>query len=193
MDTTPLSLLDRLRQPVDPGTREADWNRFVELFTPLLYAWARRLVPDEAEAADLIQDVFLRLVRALPQFQHNRRESFRGWLFTLLRNCWRDRVRRLQRGPAGGDAVLAEQPDPQGDPADQLAEADYREQLTRRTLQILQRDFQPATWQAFWGCLIEGRPAAEVGQGLGLSAEAVYAAVARVRRRLRQELKGFLD
>jgi RNA polymerase sigma-70 factor, ECF subfamily len=193
MDTTPLSLLDRLRRPADPVTRAADWNRFAELFTPLLYDWARRLVPDEAEAADLVQDVFLRLVRALPHFQHNRRESFRGWLFTLLRNCWRDRIRRRQRGAAAGDAALAEQPDPQGDPADRLAEDDYREQLTRRTLQILQRDFQPATWQAFWGCLVEERPATEVGQRLGLSVDAVYAAVARVRRRLRQELAGFLD
>src|SRR5262245_45357275 len=154
METTPLSLLDRLRQPPDPATRAADWNRFVELFTPLLYEWARRMVPGEADAADLVQDVFVRLLSALPQFRHNRRESFRGWLFTLLRNCWRDRVRRLQ--PAAPlAAALEERPNSHGDPAEQIAEADYRAYLTRRVLHILQRDFQPATWQAFWDCLIE--------------------------------------
>jgi len=163
------------------------------LFSPLLYEWARRLVPGEVEAADLVQDVFLRLVRALPQFQHNARGSFRGWLYTMLRNCWRDQARRLKPPATPGADALEAQPDPRGDPADEFAEADYREHLTRRTLQILKSDFQPATWQAFWDCLIEERPAAQVAQALGLSVEAVYAAVARVRRRLRQELDGFLD
>src|SRR5262249_55162977 len=159
----------------------------VELFTPLLYEWARRLTPNEAEAADLVQDVFVRLVRALPQFQHNRRESFRGWLRTVLRNCWRNRIRRF-RAETAGAAPVEEPPAPETPPARAPAHPAPREPPPRRILQILQRDFQPATWQAFWDCLIEEQPAAQVAQRLGLSVPAVYAAIARVRRRLRQEL-----
>src|SRR5262245_1478691 len=54
MDTTSVSLLERLRRP---GAHEA-WARFVHLYTPLLYYWARRLGLREEDAADLVQDVF---------------------------------------------------------------------------------------------------------------------------------------
>ena len=40
MQSTPISLLKRLRRP---GENEA-WNRFAALHTPLLYHWARRLL-----------------------------------------------------------------------------------------------------------------------------------------------------
>ena len=47
MDTTPVSLLQRLRQP---GQREA-WARFVDLYGPLLLYWARRAgLPEEVAA-----------------------------------------------------------------------------------------------------------------------------------------------
>jgi len=64
LHTTPPSLLDRLRQ----APEEADWRRLVHLYTPLLFSWARRAGATEHEAADVTQDVFLVLVRALPTF-----------------------------------------------------------------------------------------------------------------------------
>jgi RNA polymerase sigma-70 factor (ECF subfamily) len=54
-------------------------------------------------------------------------------------------------------------------------------------------EFQPATWQAFWGLTVEGKSGAEVAAELGLSVDAVYAAKSRVLRRLRQELDGLLE
>ena len=39
MDTTSGSLLERLKQP---AAQEA-WDRFVNLYTPLLFYWARHL------------------------------------------------------------------------------------------------------------------------------------------------------
>jgi RNA polymerase sigma-70 factor (ECF subfamily) len=58
---TPASLLERLRQPAD----QAAWSQFVRLYAPLLYHWAGRLGLREADAADLVQDVLLVLVRKL--------------------------------------------------------------------------------------------------------------------------------
>ncbi len=57
----------------------------------------------------------------------------------------------------------------------------------------MRTDFLPATWQAFWECVVNGRPAAEVGAELGLSAGAVRVAKCRVLARLRQELDGLLE
>ena len=53
MTQTPVSLLERLRQP---GDQEA-WQRFVELYGPLIYAWSRRAGLQDQDAADLVQDV----------------------------------------------------------------------------------------------------------------------------------------
>jgi RNA polymerase sigma-70 factor (ECF subfamily) len=82
MDKTPASLLHRLRQPnaVDA------WPRFVELYTPLLYYWAKRLGLQQQDAADLVQDVFVLLVQKLPEFAYDRHKSFRGWLRTVTLN-----------------------------------------------------------------------------------------------------------
>ncbi len=74
MDSTPPSLLERLRLPGE----EAAWGRFVELYTPLLFFWARRLGLQEADAADLVQDVFRALVRKLPGFVYEPGKSFRA-------------------------------------------------------------------------------------------------------------------
>ena len=72
-------------------------------------------------------------------------------------------------------------------------EAEYRQHLTNRALRLMQADFQPATWQAFWEQVVVGRPAADVAAELGLTPGAVYAARFRVLDRLRRELAGMLD
>jgi RNA polymerase sigma-70 factor (ECF subfamily) len=97
METTSVSLLERLRQPDQPRA----WERFVELYTPLLLYWARRRGLQHQDAADLVQDVLTVLVRKLPEFTYDRRRSFRGWLRTVLLNKWRDR-QRLHRLPLAG-------------------------------------------------------------------------------------------
>ena len=58
MHSTPVSLLARLAEPAGPAAAAADWDRFVELFTPLLYSGAARLGLPAQDAADLVQEVF---------------------------------------------------------------------------------------------------------------------------------------
>jgi WD40 repeat protein len=55
MHSTPPSLLERLRQP---GSHES-WKQFADMYTPLLYYWARKEGLQESDAADLVQEVFL--------------------------------------------------------------------------------------------------------------------------------------
>jgi RNA polymerase sigma-70 factor (ECF subfamily) len=79
------------------------------------------------------------------------------------------------------------------DPADEACEAEYRRYLVGRALGLMRSDFQPATWQACWECVANGRSASDVAAELGLSVAAVYLARSRVLRRLRQELAGLLE
>ena len=50
-------------------------------------------------------------------------------------------------------------------------------------------EFQPSTWQAFWGTAVDGQSAKDVGQKLGLSPGAVYVAKSRVLARLREKVR----
>ena len=72
----------RLKSP-DNGLA---WSRFVELYTPLIYFWARKCGLQSPDAADLVQDVLTLLVDKLPEFQYDRSGSFRGWLRTVTLN-----------------------------------------------------------------------------------------------------------
>lgn len=185
MNTTPVTLLKRIRES---GDAEA-WDRFVELATPALYAWAHRAGLRHDDAADLVQEVFLLLAVKLPQFQYDPSQSFRGWLRQVTLNKWHER-RRLRSPPLVGDEALEEI----AEPADEAFwETDYREYLVARAMEIMQAEFEPKTWRACWEHVVSGRTAADVATELGMTPGAVYVAKCRVLARLRHELEGLMD
>lgn len=186
MTTTPGSLLERLRDP-----HEADaWSRFVRLYTPLLFTWTRKLGMQESDASDLVQDVFIVLVKQLPEFRYDPEKSFRAWLKTIILNRWRDRCRR--KPPAGiPDATLDHLAAPEEAPL--FEELEYRQQVIRRALHLMQVEFPEKTWKACWEHVVAGRPAPEVAAELGIAVGSVYVAKSRVLSRLRQEIHGLLE
>jgi RNA polymerase sigma-70 factor (ECF subfamily) len=178
--------LQRLRRGADPR----DWQRFVQLYTPSLFRWARRVGAQDADAADLVQEVLALLLHKLPTFDYDGTRSFRAWLRTVLNNKWRDVCRhRAARPDQAGGRALEEMSAP-----DEDGEArEDRQQLVARALEIIRADFQPSTWQAFWEFFTSDRDAAAVAADLGVRVEVIYSARCRVLRRLRQELDGLLD
>ncbi len=74
------SLLVRIR---DPGDREA-WRQFVALYAPLIHSLCRQRGLQDADAADLTQEVLRAVVAAVPGLVYDPvRGSFRGWLDTV--------------------------------------------------------------------------------------------------------------
>jgi RNA polymerase sigma-70 factor (ECF subfamily) len=186
MDLTCASLLERLRQPADAEA----WEHFVELYTPVLFAWSRGMGLQDADASDLVQDVLAGLVRSMPGFTFDPNRSFRAWLRTVLVNQWRaSRRKKAVRLGAGGPIDLENVPAE----TEAFGEAEYRKHVAARALTLIRNEFQPSTWQAFWLSVVEGLTAEETGTRLGLSAGAVRMAKLRVTNRLRQELHGLLD
>src|SRR3954471_11037130 len=88
---TPRTLLERLCK----GNSSRDWDRFVELYTPILFHWVRKLGLQPDAAADAVQDVFLLLTQKLPTFRYDPGQRFRGWLWTVTRNSVCTGRRRL--------------------------------------------------------------------------------------------------
>jgi RNA polymerase sigma-70 factor (ECF subfamily) len=184
MDSTSDSRLEQLLMA--PG--EAEWDRFVRQYTPLLSYWARRLGLQDQDAADLVQEVLIVLVGKLPGFQYRPERSFRGWMRTILINKWRDRRPRRRAVALEGDV----EPQAPGD-SDALEEREHRLYVLGRALRLMASAFESATWQACWETVVCGRPTAQVAAELGITVNAVYLAKARVLARLRHDLQDLLD
>jgi RNA polymerase sigma-70 factor (ECF subfamily) len=188
MDSTPVSLLERMRKPGD----EEAWARFIQLATPLLNSWAHRIGLQAEDASDLTQEVLVVLVEQLPEFSYDREKSFRAWMRTIALNKWRKWRRRatpasLEAGDCPPEELAVE------DASQAFWEQEYRNQLLARAMQVMQADFQTATWQACYEHIVSGRSAAEIAAERGLTVAAVYAAKVRVLKRLREELQEMME
>src|SRR5262249_39907355 len=145
------SLLLRLRDPRDGQA----WAQFEELYGPLVHGFARRHGLQDADAADLTQEVLSRVAGAVKGLDYGpRRGSFRGWLFTVVRNqlrkFWRRRRRQEQgAGDTGVLHLLEEQPAREPDEAAGWDEEYGRRLFTYAAAQV-RSDFKGSTWQAFW-------------------------------------------
>jgi RNA polymerase sigma-70 factor (ECF subfamily) len=190
---TSLSLLDRLRE----SSEARDWQRLVELYTPLIRHWLGRASLQASDAEDLTQEVLTTLVRELPNFRHDGRPgSFRVWLRLITVNRLHEFWRAQRHRPdATGDTGLAEMLARLEDPASELSrlwDQEHDQHVAHRMLELIAADFAPSTWQAFQR-LLSGEEPAAVAKALGLTKNAVLIAKSRVLARLRQEMKELLD
>ncbi len=188
MDSTSVSLLRRLCEP----DHDAAWQRFVDLYAPLIFHWARNQGLNATDAADLVQEVLVTLVAKLPEFEYDPTKRFRGWLRTVTLGKIRDSQRRgAVRSMSGQDPNLEAAVDA-GD-ADLFEQAEYQTFVVNRALELMRAEFNDKTWQACWMQIAEGQKAADVAQRLGISLNMAYLAKSRVLRLLRDELDGLLE
>jgi RNA polymerase sigma-70 factor (ECF subfamily) len=188
---TRVTLLTRIRDG-----RDADaWREFVQIYGPVVYRFARNRGLQDADAADLMQDVLRSVARNAHRMEYDpARGTFRGWLYTVTRNKIYNFLNGQRNRPRGsGDSDAHERldatPARDADGPDAEWEREYQRQLSGRAMELVRDEFQPATWQAFWQTAVEGKAAAEVGSGLKMSPGAVYVAKSRVLARLRDEVK----
>lgn len=193
MDLTQQSLL-LLAQAGDGNA----WRNLCDLYRPLIVGWLRRQSIPDGDLDDLVQEIFMGVVRSLPAFTHSGRQgAFRAWLRTIAYNhsCdyWKSRTQRS--ASAGGDAAaealrLLEDPD---SASSRYWDEEHDRYVLRCLLQMLEMEFEQESVKAFRRVALEGASGAEVAQELGMSVGAVYAARSRILRRLRQLAEGLID
>ena len=86
------SVIERA-QRLDPEA----YDLLVDAYGRRLFGFIYRLTRSHEDAEDLLQEVFLRVVRMLPDYTHMGR--FESWLFRIAANLARDRIRRVRRSP----------------------------------------------------------------------------------------------
>lgn len=183
ISTSP-SLIQRVQE------REHDaWDRFVHIYTPLLYHWVHKVVSQDSDVADLLQEVFQAIASSVEKYDPNKGSGFRGWLWGITQNKLAQFRRVQMRHPQahGGSAArdrMEEIPDqPPSDPREEAVI------LARRAADLIRSDFAPKTFKAFWLITVENHSAKDVAQELGMTVAAVYKAKSRVLAHLRNELE----
>jgi RNA polymerase sigma-70 factor (ECF subfamily) len=162
----------------------------VQLYASVIYGFARQRGRQDADAADLMQDVLRAVANSIHTYDKSK-GTFRGWLYTITRNKMYNQMesqRRHPRGSGDSDAQrrLDEQPD--RDNTEEDWDREYERKAFLWAADRIRNEFQESTWKAFWLTAVDGLAAKDVGVQLGLSPGAVYVAKSRVLARLREEI-----
>jgi len=192
---TRTSLLQRVRDQAD----EESWRDFVALYEPLLLSYVRKRGLTEIDARDVVQDVFILLLRVLPSFAlDHTRGRFRTWLWQVVMNAIADRARRQSSRSRAEDKWreghkafasakgVADESDPEWLAA-------YRQRILDVVLPQVQAQTQAKTGTCFEERLVQGRPSAAVAAEVGISANAVCVNAARVLAKVRQRCADYLE
>lgn len=185
MAETRVSLIQRVRNKSD----EVAWTEFFTIYHPLLMAYFRKRGVLEHDAADLVQDLFAKLIPAMSRFEFDSgRGRFRTWLWRVTQNALSDWSRRKAVRGRAEQGWADQRPATDTDAAPQEWDDMYRRRILEVGIEKVRQTSQPATWACFEGKILQGRPASEVAAELGVSTNVVYVNASRVLTRLREEL-----
>jgi RNA polymerase sigma-70 factor (ECF subfamily) len=186
-DDTRSSLLARARKQHPDA-----WQRLVRWIGPFILRWCRTARLQPADQDEVCQQVLLKVWGGLGGFRNKKPgDAFRGWVYTITRNCIADLIARRRTEPGPLPLVLPDVPDP--------AEA---QDLKRRALHLLiQEAIGPAVndrgFKAFYRTAVDGLSAVQAAGELGMSPDVVRQHksrwIKRLRDRLREQFGELLD
>jgi RNA polymerase sigma-70 factor, ECF subfamily len=157
-----------------------------------IFRLAYRMMGNDQDAEEVVQETFLRAYRGLNRFES--RANFGTWLYRIAVNCSRDLLRRrkaevARREPDSSEETEAVLDVAATDPApDRLllsAELGQHVQMAMATLSSTER-------AAFLLRHFEGLSIAEIGSGLGVSDGATKNSIFRAVQKLRRALEPYV-
>lgn len=181
------SLLIKIRDPNDVES----WRTFVDIYAPLIYRYCRSKGLQDADAADVGQEVLAGVAHAIRRFEYRpERGRFRDWLGAVTRNKLADHVQirdRPGRGTGGPDSdrtfdfLQTTEADPQW-------ATEFSAHILHVALERIRPRFEPTTWRAFETVWARGVSPLDVAREMEMPIDRVYLAKSRVLRRLREEV-----
>ena len=150
----------------DPSNEGLDWDALYKAHARAIGRYLMKLVRDDATAADLVQDAFIRAMRAEDQLAD--RSAVRAWLYRIASNVAIEHLRRRR--------LLAFLPF-LGHEADERDVSDPEIDHVRRALAAI----SPAQAVTLVLCLQEGFSRRDAANVLGVSEETVKSRIARGR------------
>jgi RNA polymerase sigma-70 factor (ECF subfamily) len=167
---------------MERAATEVDLGALVAAWSPLLFRVVHSVLRSRAEAEDVVQDVFVRVLERRGALAEVR--DMRVWLIRIAWNLALDRRRRIR--PDQFDAGFAESLVARGTPADKAVDEAQRMTAVLRELEKLPK----AERHVLLLAAVEELSTAEMASVLDRSESAVRALLFRARTRLRERLEG---
>jgi RNA polymerase sigma-70 factor (ECF subfamily) len=156
-----------------------------------LYRTALRMTGSPADAEDLVQETYLKAFRSANRFEPG--TNLRAWLFTILHNTARNRVRDRRRSPISVDSDAVDRaadapPDLGRSAAPQTPESVLLQDVLDPELQAALEALPDAFRQAVWLRDVEEFSYAEIADMLEIPVGTVMSRISRGRRQLFERL-----
>lgn len=171
------------------GDRAA-FARLVERYSPKIYRLALKILNDPQDAEDILQETFIKALRALPTFEG--RSSLSTWLYRIAVN---EALMLVRKRKPNFVSIDMEREDAEGDvePVEIvdwccLPEGDLMSAESRTFLDLAIQRLTPALRAVFILRDVEGLSVRETAEALGLTEVAVKTRLLRARLKLREEL-----
>lgn len=173
----------------------AAFDQLVGLYASRLYGYFYRLTGSRDDAEDLLQELFVRVVRMIVHYQHDGR--FDGWIFRIAANLVRDRVRQVRRMRPSGDAAPRTADDDEdllvnvadaavAEPGDRLATAEQVDRLQVALGQLPEAERQVILLRHFSGLSFR-EIAEQMGTPLGTALARAHRGLGHLRELMEQE------
>jgi RNA polymerase sigma-70 factor (ECF subfamily) len=174
---------------------DAALNELMERHAEKLFRYLLRSLGDEADAADLAQETFVRVYQNRTRFDPN--QMFTAWLYAIAANLVRDRYRWRARHPqisleaqtGQTKATLKESLPTSELPPDQNLQTEERADAVRKAVAALPEELRQPLILSVYQELSQ----AEIGAILKCSAKAVESRIYRARQQLRASLTPLLQ
>jgi RNA polymerase sigma-70 factor (ECF subfamily) len=152
-----------------------------------VYRFGRKMCGDEEDAADVLQETLLAAARTLPDFREA--SSVSTWLYTIARSFCIKKRRTSKFAPAALESLDqdADAGVSVADPARSPEEAASGRQL-QAALDAAIDSLDPMYREVLVLRDVEGLPAADVAEALGLTVEAVKSRLHRARMAVRERV-----
>ncbi len=173
------SLLRKARE----GDRDA-LSSLIELVTPMVGQWALAWTGDRDAAADLSQEVLIRMVQRLEEFRGDSR--FLTWLFSVTRNQAIEAHRGKERDRRKVERLRAAGAPTRWQPKSPVSGIDAGR--IREILDAFLHELPRRQREVFHLSEIQGMSSTEIGATLGIAPGAVRAALFKARRTLRTRI-----
>jgi RNA polymerase sigma-70 factor (ECF subfamily) len=158
-----------------------DTSRLWAEFAAPLRAFVSRRVPAGIEPDDVLQDVFLRVVRHLPSLRDV--ERLEGWLFQIARSAIGDAMRARHRRDSRTDALEVDVPAVESAADERAAEAELAPCLAPMVARLAEPYRSAIELTAR-----QGLTQAEAARRAGVSVSGMKSRVQRAREQLKQLL-----
>jgi RNA polymerase sigma-70 factor (ECF subfamily) len=189
--TTSKTLIARLK---DNNDQDA-WDRFFQLYSPLIIGFARRRQCTLEMSHDVLQETMMCLMKLFPKFEYDPNKGrFSAFMFTIVsarindafrRQCRYQSLNSNEESSNGMEYITDFRIKEAGAEWDEL----WEQNLLIRAMESIKQRVNPITWRSFELYVLEEHSIAAIAKILNINANTIYQHKNRITRLLREEIE----